>query len=191
MKGLKILFLWFGCIPVGFADKATAIPVPAPIEPTESDELRLSDNLIQRNPFVPFKAGKSLVENMDISSDFDFLSVVVYPDHQEFSLKEKNQGKPFWLSSDSKSDEESHGLVFRNFYPSDKTLVVQDSFSGNLINIKQNEIKLGNTSPSSYSSGLDWASLLSDYDDDDDDDDIPLPKRLTNDKKLTITKDRK
>ena len=75
--------------------------------------------------------------------------------------------------------------MFWNFYPTDKTLVVQDSFSGNLINIKQKELKLGgaNGNSSLYSnSGVDWASLLSDYDDDDDDD-VLLPKKLTKDKK--------
>ena len=53
----------------------------------------------------------------------------------------------------------------------------------------EKEIKLGNTNGSSslYSnSGLDWASLLSDYDDDDDED-VLLPK-LKNNKKSTKDK---
>ena len=149
-----------------------------------SNMSQTADSLLQRNPFVPFKAGKSFTENIDVSSDFDFLSVVIYPDHKEFSLKEKTKDKPFWLSSDNSIKDETYGLVFWNFYPAEKTLVVQDSFSGNLINIRQREVHLNSASESSsaYNNGVDWLSLLSDYDDDDDDDDI-LPQKLTKDRK--------
>ena len=169
--------MW-SCVSLGSAEETT------PVNPEGSNEPQMANNLLQRNPFVPFKAGKSFAENIDISSDFDFLSVVVYPDHKEFSLKEKNQEKPFWLSSDNSIKDETYGLVFWNFYPADKTLVVQDSFSGNLINIRQKEVHLNSASTNSslYSNGTDWLSLLSDYDDDDDDDDI-LPKKLTKDRK--------
>lgn len=188
MSLLKTSLLWLGSISLSFATETVVIPtVSEPVVPTESAEIPRSDNLIQRNPFVPFKVGKSLAENVDISSDFDFLGVVIYPDHQEFSLKEKNQEKSFWLSSNSKNSDETHGLVFWNFYPTDKTLVVQDSYSGNLINIKQKEFSLGasGTNSSLYSS--DWSSFLSDYDDDDDDD-ILLPKSKKN---KSLAKDKK
>ncbi len=180
MNWLKTSLLLCSCIPLGFAEEATPVSEITPVSPEKSSESQMSDNLLQRNPFVPFKSGKSFAENIENSSDFDFLSVVVYPDHQEFSLKEKTKEKPFWLSSDNRIKDETYGLVFWNFYPVDKTLVVQDSFSGNLINIRQKEINLNsaNSSTSSYTSGTDWLSLLSDLEDDDDDEDI-LPKKLT------------
>lgn len=184
MNWLKTSLLLCSCIPLGFAEEAVRVSEAALVTPEESKEVQMSDNLLQHNPFVPFKSGKSFAENIDISSDFDFLSVVIYPDHKEFSLKEKTKDKPFWLSSDNSIQDETYGLVFWNFYPAEKTLVVQDSFSGNLINIRQKEIHLNsdNASSSSYGNGVDWLSLLSEYDDDDDDDDV-LPKKLTKDRK--------
>lgn len=188
MNWLRTSLLLCGCIPFGIAEEAATVSTEATsVTPEESKEPQAADNLLQRNPFVPFKSGKSFAENIDVSSDFDFLSVVIYPDHKEFSLTEKTKNKPFWLSSDNRIQDKTktHGLVFWNFYPSEKTLVVQDSFSGNLINIRQKEFRLNsaNANTSSYGgSGTDWLSLLSEMDDDDDDDDI-LPQKLTKDKK--------
>ena len=190
MNWLKSLILLCSCILVGFSQEASVVSEVISVEPLKNGDakaddisIKMSDNLLQRNPFVPFKAGKSFAENLDISSDFDFLSFVVYPDHQEFSLKEKTKDKPFWLSSDNRIKDETYGLVFWNFYPADKTLVVQDSFSGNLINIKQEKISLSSTNANSslYGNGTDWIFLL--HDDDNDDDDDILPKKLTKDTK--------
>ena len=172
---------------MGFAEGTPKVSedTSTPVDSTESNDAEMANNLLQRNPFVPFKAGKSFSEDIDVSSDFDFLSVVSYSDHQEFSLKEKTKEKPFWLSSDNRNNGETYGLVFWNFYPADQTLIVQDSFSGNLISIRQKKISLNptNAGSSAYNNGTDWLSLLSNYDDDDDDDDeVPL-KNLTKGKK--------
>ena len=184
MNWLKTLLLLCSCVPLGFAKEAVDVDTPEPAKSQESDEAKMSDNLLPNNPFIPFKAGKSLAGNLDLSSDFEFLSIISYADHQEFSLKEKTKGKPFWLSSDNRIKDEVYGLVFWNFYPVDKTLVVQDSLSGNLINIRQKEFSLSsaNQSSSSYGGGTDWLSLLSDLEDDDDDDDT-LPKKSTRDRR--------
>lgn len=182
MNWLRILLLLCSCTKFGLVgemvecskDKPDAVPAKYSV-----------DGLVQNNPFIPFKAGRSLSDNIDTSSDFDFLSVVIYPDHQEFSLKEKTKERPFWLSSDNSIKDENYGLVFWNFYPADKMLIVQDSSSGNLINIQQKEVSLGTSASASfYNGGNDWFSLLSGTsDDDDEDDDEILSKTLTRDKK--------
>lgn len=191
MNWLKISLLLCGCLPLAFAEEATEVPADAPklVEP-ETDTLvkseadtpvKMSDNLIQRNPFVPFKIGKSATGNLETSSDFDFLSVVVYPDHQEFSLKEKTKDKPFWLSSDNSIKDENYGLIVCNYDPLEKELVVRDTVSGNLNSLRQKEFTLA--SAKTGGSSIDWASLLSGDDDDDDDDDVAPLKTSTKGKK--------
>ena len=185
MNWLKTSLLLCGCLPLAFAEEVTEVPADAlkSVETEAETEAKMSDNLIQRNPFVPFKIGKSATGNLETSSDFDFLSVVVYPDHQEFSLKEKTKDKPFWLSSDNSIKDENYGLIVCNYDPLEKELVVRDTISGNLNSLRQKEFTLA--SAKTGGSAIDWASLLSggDDSDDDDDDDILPSKNLTKGKK--------
>ena len=77
MNWLRTSLLLCGCIPFGIAEEAATVSTEATsVTPEESKEPQAADNLLQRNPFVPFKSGKSFAENIDVSSDFDFLSVV-------------------------------------------------------------------------------------------------------------------
>lgn len=182
MNWLKTSLLLCGCLPLAFAEEATKVPadVHTSVESEAETEAKMSDNLISRNPFIPFKIGKSVTSNLETSSDFDFLSVVVYSDHQEFSLKEKTKDKPFWLSSDNRINEENYGLVFWSYYPLDKILVVKDIINGNLISLSQKKLDLSGSAKSGGSSLYDWASLLAGGDDDDDDDDdTPISKNST------------
>ncbi|MGX8716642.1 MAG: hypothetical protein ACSW8C_01475 [bacterium] len=183
MNWLKTSLLLCGCLPLAFAEEAVEVSENAPrsvISEAESNT-KMSDNLTSRNPFIPFKIGKSATSNFETSSDFDFLSVVVYPDHQEFSLKEKTKDKPFWLSSDNRIKDENYGLIVCNYDPLEKELVVRDTISGNLNSLRQKEFTL--TSAKTGSSSFDWSSLLSGDDDDDDDDDIASLKISTKGKK--------
>lgn len=172
MNWLKTSLLLCGCLPLGVIAEAISAHETTLVADAVEDgvPVKMSDNLIQRNPFVPFKIGKSATSNLETSSDFDFLSVVIYPDHQEFSLKEKTKDKPFWLSSDNRIKDENYGLVFWNYYPLDKVLVVQDTISGNLSSLRQKEFTLA-SAKTGGSSFYDLSSLLGGTDDDDDDDD--------------------
>lgn len=189
MNWLKTLLLLCSCIPFGVVAEAVKTHETTLVADAVEDNVpvKMSDNLHQRNPFVPFKIGRALPENIETSSDFDFLSWVSYRDHQEFSLKEKTKDKSFWISSDNKIKNNNYSIVFRNFYPTEKTLVVQDTINGNMMHLKLKESQLASASSSSslLGSGTDWSSFF--LDDDDDDDDI-LPVKSTKDIKLTKDK---
>ena len=185
---MKTSLLLCGCIPLGVVAEALRAPETALVADVVEDSVpvKMSDNLLQRNPFVPFKSGRALPENIETSSDFDFLSWVSYRDHQEFSLKEKTKDKPFWISSDNKIKNDNYSIAFRNFYPAEKTLVVQNTINGNMMHLKLKNFQLPSASSSSslWGSGTDLSSFLLD---DDDDDDI-LPIKSTKDIKLTKDK---
>ena len=183
MNWLKTSLLLCGCLPLGVIAEAISAHETTLVADSVEDSapVKMSDNLTLRNPFIPFKIGKSATSNFETSSDFDFLSVVIYPDHQEFSLKEKTKDKPFWLSSDNRIKDENYGLIVCNYDPLEKELVVRDTISGNLNSLRQKEFTLA--SAKTGSSSFDWSSLLSGDDDDDDDDDIASLKISTKGKK--------
>ena len=164
MNGLKTFFLLCGCTLTVFSEQAAVgidneLDAAVPQETIPQETIK-TDSLKVRNPFIPFKNGSPSSESTVDSSDFILLSVVTYPDHREFSITEKTKVEPFWISSDNRYKDEKYGLNYWNYYPSEGVMVVQDSFSGNLISIQQKKVDLNSTSSKSsfLSSGNDWTS---------------------------------
>ena len=174
LKSLSILFLPLSLL----AEDPVIQNEEMKAEACKDSNVKLSDNLKQNNPFIPYKnAGNTAKFEANDSSTFEFLSFAEYPTHQEFSLKDINSGKSFWLSSQDEESGLDFGIKYWNFYPEDHTLIVQDIASGDLINIIQkNPVAIKDSSPQAPSLGRDSASeellkLLADMEDLDDEED--------------------
>lgn len=171
IKSLGILFLpW-----VLWAEESTSKNEEVTEEPNKEAEVKLSENLKTNNPFVPHKSVGN-TENIEASdnSDFEFCSVAEYPTHQEFSLKDKDSGKTFWLSSDGQDKGLDFGIKYWKFYPNDHLLVIQEVSSGSLINIVQEKPAMRKTKSSAELGGgasEDFLKLLANMDDLDDESD--------------------
>ena len=171
IKSLGILFLpW-----VLWAEESTSKNEEVTEEPNKEAEVKLSENLKTNNPFVPYKSVGN-TENVEAtdSSDFEFCSFAEYPTHQEFSLKDKDSGKTFWLSSDGKDKGLDFGIKYWNFYPNDHLLVIQEVSSGTLINMVQEKPEMSKAkSAAEFGGGSneDFLKLLANMDDSDDESD--------------------
>ena len=168
LKSLGILFLpW-----VLWAEESTSQNEEVTEEPNKEAEVKLSENLKTNNPFVPYKSSGNTANLVATdSSDFEFCSFAEYPTHQEFSLKDKDSGKTFWLSSDGKDKGLDFGIKYWNFYPNDHLLVIQEISSGTLINMIQKAPVMDTPKSSSLSTGgssEDFLRMLAEIDDFDD-----------------------
>lgn len=153
-------------------------------ETNDVSTVKLSENLKTNNPFVPYKSsGLSTSFSATDSSDFDFNSVVEYPDHQEFSLKKKGDNNGFWFSSKDNEENLKHGIKYWNFYPNDRLLVIQNIYSGELINIiQQRPVEITSKFSSDMSnafsnSNADFQRFLTSVDDEDDEEDKKEEKK--------------
>lgn len=170
-KTLSIFFLpW-----VLFAEESISQDKEITEECHKDVEVRLSENLKTNNPFIPYKnSGKSVNIETSDSSNFEFFSFAEYPTHQEFSLKDNDSGKTFWLSSDGQDKGLDFGIKYWKFYPKDHLLIIQEVDSGTLINVVQKKpevTKAKSAAGIAGGSNEDFFKLLSNMDDFDDEND--------------------
>lgn len=132
------------------------------------DKKTYSVSLVKNSPFIPFKASKDALSSVE-SSDLEFLSVIDYATSKySFCLKDKRSGKSFWLHSDG-SDENNYGVIFYQYDPGERTLIVQND-EGELVSMVQQKPNLNPSNRSNSWSNDSYAELLQSLDDDDDED---------------------